>query len=176
MTLRAQSDIFLWKAHILRSIIEEEAKQVALKAADNGSVLLIMDWAMKFLQLKFREKQANWFGKRGLSWHISTVITTNASNGSLELKSYAHLLDSCQQDWYAVCSIIENTLEAVKKENPQITRVTLRSDEAGCYHNNSLIAPVREAGQRAGVTVTPYDFSEPMPHEVIDPKVLQRGT
>ena len=30
-----------------------------------------------------------------------------------------------------------------------------------CYHNNSLIAAVREAGQRAGVTVTRYDFSEP---------------
>ncbi|KAK3734708.1 hypothetical protein QZH41_011296 [Actinostola sp. cb2023] len=120
---RAQSDILLWKAHILRSINQEEAKQDALKAADSESAIIIMDWAMKFLQIKYREKQSDWFGKRGLSWHISTVITKNVSTGSVELKSYAHLFDSCQQDWYAVCSIIENTLKAVKKEHPQITRV-----------------------------------------------------
>ncbi|KAK3751918.1 hypothetical protein QZH41_007936 [Actinostola sp. cb2023] len=148
----AQSDILLWKAHILRSINQEEAKQDALKAADSESAILIVDWAMKFLQIKYREKQSNWFGKRGLSWHISTVITKNVSTGSVELKSYAHLFDSCQQ---------ENTLDAVKKEHPQITRVNLRSDEAGCYHNNFLMAAVRDAGQRVGITVNQYDFSEP---------------
>ena len=78
-----------------------------------------------------------------------------------ELKSYAHILDLCQQDWYAVCLIIENTLEALKKENPRIKRVNLRSDEAGCYHNNFLMAAVRDAGKRIGITVTRYDFSEP---------------
>ena len=78
-----------------------------------------------------------------------------------ELKSYAHILDSCQQDWYAVCAIIENTLEALRKEHPHITRVNLRSDEAGCYHNNFLITAVRDAGNRVGITVTQYDFSEP---------------
>ena len=116
---------------------------------------------MKFLQIRYREKQSDWFGKRGLGWHISTVITKNASTGKSELKSYAHIFDSCQQDWYAVCSIIENTLEVVKKDHPQITRVSLRSDEAGCYHNNFLLAAVRDAGKRVGLTVTQYDFSEP---------------
>ena len=91
---------------------------------------------MKFLQIKFREKQSEWFGKRGLSWHFSTPITKNVDSEKIELKSYAHIFDSCQQDWYAVCSIIENTLEVVKKVHPQITQVNLRSDEAGCYHNN----------------------------------------
>ena len=144
---RAKSDILLWKAHIIRSINQEEAKQDAIRSANNTSAILIMDWAMKFLQIRYREKQSDWFGKRGLSWHISTVITKNASTGKAELKSYAHIFDSCQQDWYAVCSIIENTLEVVKKDHPQITRVSLRSDEAGCYHNNFLLAAVRDAGK-----------------------------
>ena len=69
---------------------------------------------MKFI--RYREKQSDWFGKRGLSWHISTVITKNAGTGKVELKSYAHIFDSCQQDWYAVCSIIENTLEMLGNE------------------------------------------------------------
>ena len=112
----------------MRSINQEEAEQDAQKSEDPQSAILIMDWAMKFLQIKFREKQSEWFGKRGLSWHISTLITKNVDSGKIELKSYAHIFDSCQQDWYAVCSIMENTLEVVKKEHPQMTQVNLRSD------------------------------------------------
>ena len=134
----ARSDIQQWKSHILRSINQGEAKQDVMKMEDSCSALIDMDWAMKLLQLKYRERQFDWYGKRGLSWHISTVISFNASSGSLQLKSYAHLFDSCQQHWFAVCSIIENLLKAIKTENPEIESVYLRSDGAGCYHNNSL--------------------------------------
>ena len=47
------------------------------------------------------------------------------------------------------------------KGSPQITQVSLRSDKAGCYHNNFLLAVVTDAGKRFGLTVTQYDFSEP---------------
>ena len=161
--------ILLWKAHVIRSINQEEAKQDALRSADDTSAILIMDWAMKFLQISYREKQSDWFGKRGLSWHISTVITKNAGTGKVELKSYAHIFDSCQQDWYAVCSIIENTLEVVKKDHPQITRVSLRSDEAGCYHNNFLLAAVRDAGKRVGLTVAPPHYGKDVCDRILCP-------
>jgi hypothetical protein len=45
---RAQADIQLWKAHILRSINQEEAKQDLLKNKDPNTAVIIMDWAMKF--------------------------------------------------------------------------------------------------------------------------------
>ena len=70
---RAPSDILQWKVHIVRSINQEEATQDALESEDPQSAILIMDWAMKFLQINIREKQSAWFGKRGLSWHISTL-------------------------------------------------------------------------------------------------------
>ena len=47
------------------------------------------------------------------------------------------------------------------KGSPQITQASLTSDEAGCYHNNFLLAVVTDAGKRFGLTVTQYDFSEP---------------
>ena len=81
------ADILLWKAHITCSINQEESKQDALRSADDRSAIIIMDWVMKFLQIRYREKQSDRFGKRGLSWHISTVITKNASIGKVELKS-----------------------------------------------------------------------------------------
>lgn len=160
----AKTDILQWKAHIVRSINQEAAKQDQLKmiSTSQDCALVIMDWAMKFIQLRFREKQSDWFGKRGMSWHISTVITSDPNHkGKLEVQSYAHLFDTCQQDWFAVSSIIESTLKEIKTKKPHITRVYLRSDEAGCYHNNSLIAAARGIGQRAGIEVFRYDFSEP---------------
>ena len=157
----AQTDIFEWKVHIVLYVNQEITKQDQLKtiSTNPNCALVIMDRAMKFLQLKYREKQSDWFGKRGLRWHISTVITRDPNlEGRLELRSYAHMFDACQQDWFAVCSIIESTL---KIEKPQITWVYLRSDKVGCYHNNSLIAAARGTGKWIGLEVFRYDFSEP---------------
>ena len=72
-----------WKAHIMRSTNQDRAKQDVLENLNCSSNFIIMDWAMKFLQMRYREKQSDWFGKRVLSWHISSVISRNASTGKL---------------------------------------------------------------------------------------------
>ena len=100
---RSKNSIFLWKSHALRSVYQKSAKQEAVQ-----SVLVVNDWAMKFLQMKYREKQSEWFAKRGLSWHISSVISKDQETQKAKVLSYAHLLDSCCQDWYADVSILEN--------------------------------------------------------------------
>jgi hypothetical protein len=76
---QARSHILQWKAHILRSVNQEAAKQDHLKIITEkpNVALIVMDWAMKLQQLRYREKQSDWFGKRGLSWHISTVISSD---------------------------------------------------------------------------------------------------
>ena len=64
--LQAKKHIFDWKAHILRSENQDLAKQDVLRSLDATSALITMDWAIKFQCQKFREKQSQWFGKRGL--------------------------------------------------------------------------------------------------------------
>ena len=59
---RSKNGIFLWKSHALRSVNQKSAKQEALQ-----SVLVVNDGAMKFFQMKYREKQSEWFAKRGLA-------------------------------------------------------------------------------------------------------------
>ena len=162
--MQARTDIVQWKTHILRSVNQEAAKQDQLGMITYNATyaLIVMDWAMELLQLKYRKKQSDWYGKKGLSWHISTVISSVPDKaGTLELQSFAHLFDTCRQDWFAVSSIIENTLEIIKTQKPHTTHVYLRSDEAGCYHNNSLIAAAKDIGQRVGITVCRYDYTEP---------------
>ena len=116
---------------------------------------------MKFLQMKYRERQSDWFAKRGISWQVSTIFFKQGASSDVEIQIYAHLFDCCQQDWFAVCSIFENLLKNILASRPLINSVFLRSDEAGCYHNNALIASLKEVGLRLDVQVKRYDYSEP---------------
>ena len=122
--------------------------------------------------MKFREKQSEWFGKRGLSWHISSVTFKEENSKEVEVQSYAHLFDSCTQDWYSVASILEDLLVKFKSTHPSISQVYLRSDEAGCYHNNSLIAALPSIGERTGILVKRFDHSEPQYGKDICDRIL----
>ena len=128
---------------------------------DESSALVVMDWAVKFLQMKYREKQSDWFAKRGISWHVSTVIFKQDAFSDVEVQTYAHLFDYCQQDWFAACFIFENLLKNILASKPLINSVFLRSDEAGCDHNNALFASLKDVGLRLGVQVKRFDYSEP---------------
>jgi len=68
-----------WKAHILRAAHQDSAKRHIFDNLSTRQVLLIMDWAMKFLPASFRETQRDWFGKKGRSWHVTAAVTRSDS-------------------------------------------------------------------------------------------------
>ena len=111
---------------------------------------------MKFTAMKFREKQAEWFAKRGINWHVSSVVVRQEE--SLEVTCYVHLFNSCKQDWFSVLSVLENLFVTVKLQNPGIRKAFLRSEKAGCYHNSNLVSSLRELGHRQGIELVRYDY------------------
>lgn len=168
----AYANIYKWKSHILRSVNQEKAKQEVLEKLDETMVLIVFDWAMKFTQIRFREKQSDWYGKRGMSWHVSSVVSTDIPNSNVIVTSYVHLFDSCTQEWFSVISIIENLFTTIKSRLPNVRKAFLRSDEAGCYHNNLLIASLKDVGARVGIAVERYDFSEPQQGKDICDRII----
>ena len=64
---QAKQNIWVWKAHLLRCVNQDEARLEAgiFEALNESSVLLVQDWAMTFLPRTFRESQSVWFSKRG---------------------------------------------------------------------------------------------------------------
>ena len=126
---------------------------------------------MKFVQLRYQEKQSDWFANRGLNWHISSVISKK-NDRQYEITSYAHLFDSCKQDWYTVTSILEDLLRTISEKNPEITQAVLRSDEAGCYHNNQLLAAIHDVSKRSKIKISAYHFSEPQYGKDICDRIL----
>ena len=88
-----EAAIKAWKAHLVRTVLQEEAKQAALDKLDDETCLIIVDWAMKFLPLKYRETMSEFFGKRGLSWHVSGVVTRKDSR--IEVECFVHIFNFC---------------------------------------------------------------------------------
>ena len=111
-----------WKAHLLRSVNQEEAKQNALIPLDEETCLIIMDLAMKYLPQHYREQMSEFFGKRGRSWQISAVITRSQEEGRCEVECFVHLFNTCKLNSFAVMSVIEHLLHTIKIEYPSINK------------------------------------------------------
>ena len=156
-----EAAINAWKAHLVRTVLQEEAKQAALDKLDDETCLIIVDWAMKFLPLKYRETMCEFFGKRGLSWHISAPVTKKDSR--IEVECFVHIFNFCTQNNYAVASIFEHLFQTIKAEYQSIlfSKAFVRSDNAGCYHNGLLLLCLHEVAKNAGVNLIRYDFSGP---------------
>ena len=155
---QAIDNIRTWKAHLARSSLQEVAKHDAFKTFDTRTVIIIMDWAMKLLPMYFRERMTDFFGKRGRSWHVSAVVMK--VNDELSVECFVHVFDNCTQNWFAVASILEHVLTTIKSEDARLHKARIRSDNAGCWHNASIILSLKALGERTGIHVERYDFSE----------------
>ncbi len=110
----AKDMVLEWKAHILRGQNQDQAKQDALRSLDNNTVLVIMDWAVKFTQMKYREKQSEWYGKQvkplsprsrrhtSVRMEPAAIITTTLLQLSVKLASTS---ESRFSGTFDICSI-----------------------------------------------------------------------
>ena len=145
----------------LRNVNQGEARTDALDILDETSVLLIQDWAMKFLPRKYRETQTDWFGKRGISWHITVAIHRAEYDQKFHTMTFVHVFQSCSQDSCTVLSIMKDVVSKLKKELPQLESVYYRRDNAGCYHCGASFTGASLIGKDADVFVRRMDFSYP---------------
>ena len=81
--------IQLWKSHQLRLVNQDNAHTDVIECLDDSKVLLVQDWAMKFLLRQYRESQ-------GIYWHINEVIRKKESK--LETQAFVHVVEKCIQD------------------------------------------------------------------------------
>ena len=158
---QAKQAIESWKAHQLRSLRQHKARTELLETLDETTVLITQDWAMKWLlPQRYRETQADWFGKRGISWHVSVVARRLA--GEFEQQTFVHIIEQYSQDAGAVIQVLQHTLSTtLKAEHPEITSAALRQDNAGCYHSVAMLSACRLLGSTTGIRVKRVDFSHP---------------
>ena len=145
--------------HQIRTSQQVRARLDCLKEMDETTVLITQDWAMKFLPQKYRETQADWFAKRGISWHISVFLRKHGDQ--MQHQAFLHIVTNTSQDNVVVVEISYHILKELKKENQEISLAFLRQDNAGCYHNATILAACRLVKELSGIKVEKVDFSDP---------------
>ena len=83
-------DIDGWKAHILRAAHQDTAKSAVIENLAINYVLIIMDWATKFLPIGYLETQRNWIGKKRNLWHVSVAVK-KGDDGEIEVECQLRL-------------------------------------------------------------------------------------
>ena len=156
---KASEAIAAWKAHQLRSINQDRARLEVLEFLDPSCVLIVQDFAMKFIPAQYREAQSHFFGKRGISWHVSVCL--RKVSGKLESQTFIHITQSGLQDSTAVVLIMDHVLRLLKKQHPEIVSSLFRQDNAGCYHSAEIILSVDILSKRSGIQINHVDFSDP---------------
>ena len=156
---KAKQDIVSWKAHLLRSVNQEEARLDIINALDDTSVLLVQDWAMKFLPRKFRGSQTDWFAKRGISWHL-TVAIRRGNDHKIQMMTFVNVFRSCSQDSCTVLSVMSEVVRQLREGHPQLQNIYYWQDNAGCYHCGTTIVGAKLIGQQHGVSVRRMDFCD----------------
>ena len=126
---------------------------------DEQTVLLVNDWAIKFVPQKHRESQADWFGKRGISCHIS--VAYRKVDQQPQSQAFINLIQSCSQESAAVVVILQHIIQTLKLEHPEIERVFLCQDNSGCYHSASTNVECTRIEASTGVKIEGLDFSDP---------------
>ena len=69
----------------MQAVYQDAAKSFVVDNLSGSQFLLIMDWAMKFPPISFRETQRDWFGKNGKSWHVTVAITKDETGSEVEV-------------------------------------------------------------------------------------------
>ncbi|KAK3084477.1 hypothetical protein FSP39_014148, partial [Pinctada imbricata] len=145
--------------HILRSVNQDCARSDTLAKLGEEEVYVERDWAMKFLQMVYRESQSKWFAKRGINWHIS--VGTFFLDGEMSSHTIVHLFDNATQDAVTSNAILLDTLRKLHEIKPNLVRAYLRSDNAGCFHSYSSIFGIKSINGESPIKVERVDFADP---------------
>ena len=115
---------------------------------------------MKFLPRKFRESQSDWFGKKGIRWHLAVAIRNNS--GTMEMMTFADVFEnSTAQDSSAVLAILDDVFSQLKTVMPELQTIFIRNDNAGCLNCAQTLITVPQTAKRHGLEISRIDFSEP---------------
>ena len=155
----AKTAILAWRSHLLCSVNQDGARVQLLEALDESSVLIVQDWAMKYLPKKYRESQTDWFGKCGIPWHLT--VATRREGGELQMLTFAHIFKSLSQDSCTVLAVMADVIRQLKIAMPRLKTVFYWPDNAACYHCGTTLVCAAALGHEEGVTIRRLDFSHP---------------
>ena len=149
--------ILEWKHHIIRTFCQDLIKYEILNNLSDKDIYIHMDWAMKFIPISYRESQEQFFGKRGISWHVTCIVFSDEEKK--KTSTFIHLFDNTSQDAFSVLNIIDSIMNNIKNRFGS-RNLFIKSDNAGCYHSQMIIGCISYLSRKHNHNLKRYDFSE----------------
>ena len=152
--LKMLDDVFekmhLYQGHRARVVNQNLAIEKALRnlehqasLGDSSTVLMVIDWKMKFEALSSRETTQEHFGKRGLPWHGAMIFhfRREVVDGKVVTRPYHIYVDQImhgysKQSAEATVSMLESALTWIHANLPGVNKIILQSDNAKNYNTN----------------------------------------
>ncbi|KAI8891908.1 hypothetical protein BC833DRAFT_419199 [Globomyces pollinis-pini] len=143
--------------HLIPSYTQRIAQDELLEILEYDMVYIVVDWAMKYLSQKYREKMVDWYAKAGINWHEFIFIMK--IEGKLQSFTGTYLSDNSLQDSFTVVSHFYELLSNIKISYPNITKAYIQTDNAGCYHSNDTLIPIAFLSKTINIKIIAYIFS-----------------
>ncbi len=135
-----------YMAHRLRARVQFHAidKLKDELKSDPSKMLIVMDHKQKNLQMKYREGQVEYYGKKGMSMLGTMKVQWKSHAGTTGSGFQYSFVDYifkgyAGQDNVQVASAIENIVQKVKEHHPEVEELIFQSDNASCFASQELI-------------------------------------
>ena len=128
---------------------------------DHETAFWLKDFCQKLLPVKFCEGQKDYFGKKGLSLHVDVFIVKNED--VFRKHVYFTCLQQCDQSMTDVLGLADIVLDKFKEDEPTISKLFTKSDNAGCYHASLVPEALFKMCKDKGFRLLRYDldYNEP---------------
>ncbi|PAV72475.1 hypothetical protein WR25_23886 [Diploscapter pachys] len=157
---RAIKKILEYKAHVVRAWYSEYERRELVASLTAGTAFVTCDYAQRWLAQYHRERQSDYYGKSGTSWHICHVLAK--FDGYVDFlfeHSFIHIISgNAKQNSSAVTASIYDMALWVKPFG--IKRLILRMDGAGYYRCTDTISTMPWISEQTGVEIIMLTHSE----------------
>ena len=167
--------IELYQGHRVRVVnqqsaiakIEEDIRRKVPEGGCSDTVILIMDYKMKFEERSARETMVQHFGKRGMSWHGCSIafFTREGLKPGQPAKRMDVYLDQIVEGTNAqnvgtVIALLEAAQTWISANLPFANKIVLQTDNAKCYQSNELRLLIGLLNRRSPIKVVRFVYSE----------------
>jgi hypothetical protein len=168
---RREDQMLTLLTHLIRSKHEDSTFDRITAQLLDDEVFLILDYKMKLLPMFYRESQASFFGKRGITWlgflliRKKTAAEVEASRGSLTdyvLVFYDVISDDGKEDGESVINCVASVLKNYKsgEGNEHINKCIVGSDGAAYFSGSDLFIAFASMGLWTGIKIIMHVVSE----------------
>ena len=155
----AINDICLYIKHLIRDAQQKKAKSQCFNKLNEETCFWLKDFCQKIIPVRFREGQKEYFGKKGMSMHVDVFFIKDGD--AVKKQVFFTIVYRCEQGMASTLCICENVLKEFKKNNPHISKVFTKSDNAGSYHGNFIFEALYNVCKDVNLQLLRSDYNEP---------------